>query len=122
MKTPDFIVVGTIKHDTNSLFRYLLQHSENFLLKANGINYFARSGGLGRVTDNDQYFSFFRLADEHQEIGEVSADYIYNATAITDSASCLEQDIKTSLCSVIPLILSSCFVSRIPEMAVKPYH
>lgn len=78
---PDFYVVGAAKSGTTSLWNYLLQHPELYLVpdvRFKELGFFASDHG---ISNEEDYKSFFVAAQHGQKIGEVCNSYL------TDPAS-----------------------------------
>lgn len=80
VRLPDFYVVGAAKAGTTSLWYYLKQHPELYLVqdvKYKELGYFASDHGL---SNTDDYATFFNDAKENQLIGEVCNSYLSDET------------------------------------------
>lgn len=82
-RLPDFYVVGAAKAGTTSLWYYLKQHPDLFLVsdaKYKELGYFASDHGINDVRE---YASFFESAEKNQMIGEVCNSYISDEKSAT---------------------------------------
>lgn len=80
-RLPDFFVVGAAKAGTTSLWYYLKQHPDLYLVsdaKYKELGYFASDHGLDEV---EKYASFFKSARTNQLIGEVCNSYLSDETS-----------------------------------------
>ena len=86
MNTPDFLVVGTARAGTTSLYSYLIQHPQLFLpvvkepcfftFAGEKINY--KKGKFSfAITSIDEYSKLFENALPEQLTGECSTPYLY---------------------------------------------
>ncbi len=84
---PDFLVVGSAKSGTTSLFNYLNEHPEIYIPEVKECRFFSQLPknfkGLGAeffpnsgITDENEYFSLFD-GHENQVCGDISNDYLY---------------------------------------------
>lgn len=86
MNTPDFLVVGTARAGTTSIYSYLLQHPQLFLpvvkepcfftFAGEKINY-KRGKFSFAITAIDEYSKLFEKASPRQLTGECSTSYLY---------------------------------------------
>ena len=72
MKIPDFLIIGTQKGGTTSLFNYLKQHPETALPDQKEIHFFDKQYKRGP----DWYFNKF--SSEHLITGEATPYYLYH--------------------------------------------
>lgn len=91
MKTPNFLIVGTAKSGTTSLYKYLCQHPMVYMPEQKEPFFFAFDSsqpdfqGPGdhiavndcAVTNPNNYFSLFDTSIEKSAIGEASTCYLY---------------------------------------------
>ncbi len=84
---PDFLVVGSAKSGTTSLFNYLNEHPDIYIPEVKECRFFSQLPknfkGLGAeffpnsgITDENEYFSLFD-GYENQVCGDISNDYLY---------------------------------------------
>ena len=84
---PNFLVVGSAKSGTTSLFNYLTQHSDIYIPEVKECRFFSQLQknykGLGAeffpnsgITDERDYFELFS-GHENKVCGEISNDYLY---------------------------------------------
>jgi hypothetical protein len=71
---PDFLIVGTSRSGTTSLYFYLREHPEVFLPEEKEPNFFDYPETLAFV----DYVNLFNLANNDQIIGEATSTYLYN--------------------------------------------
>ncbi len=97
MALPHFLLIGTAKSGTVSLYHYLRQHPDIFMCPVNECNFFvlekldtmtALQGPGDRNTavsyciwDKTEYEALFTAAQPHQKIGESSPLYLYSPLA-----------------------------------------
>lgn len=91
MITPNFLIIGTAKAGTTSLYSYLDQHPQIYLTPVKETNFFAFEGckinfqGPGdadrinrtSITDVSAYQQQFATLNEEKAIGEISPLYLY---------------------------------------------
>ncbi len=71
---PDFLIVGSAKSGTTSLWYYLDQHPDIFMNKGiKELGYFSKYYG---INDIDEYLKYFDDAKENQVIGEACHPYL----------------------------------------------
>ena len=84
---PNFLVVGSAKSGTTSLFNYLTQHSDIYIPEVKECRFFSQLPknykGLGAeffpnsgITDERDYFELFS-GHEDKVCGDISNDYLY---------------------------------------------
>jgi hypothetical protein len=93
---PNFLVLGTAKAGTSSLYEYLKQHPEVFLSPTTELNFFAHEGGDlnfrgpgdieymyedSLVATYEDYLNQFIGVDREAAIGEVSTHNLYSVQA-----------------------------------------
>lgn len=88
---PNFIVIGTMKAATTSLYTYIKQHPDIFMTKVKEpmfFNNFQQENNyniLGskskKSTTLEEYLAMFKDAKNEKAIGEASPAYIYNENA-----------------------------------------
>jgi hypothetical protein len=78
MKTPEFIVVGSAKSGTTSVYNYLKQHPDIFMPDFKEPHYFVSDQPLNfeTITDSESYFKLFEDAGD-RICGEASTGYLY---------------------------------------------
>ena len=69
----DFIVIGSAKSGTSTLFLYLQRHPQLYLPKRKEPNFFGKDENYAKGLD--WYSSLFSSAQPHQLCGEASTDY-----------------------------------------------
>ena len=74
---PDFLIAGAMRSGTTSLYRYLGEHPEIFLVPKE-LQFFTAEFGNGL----DWYRAQFRRAEGGQILGEATADYFARKTAM----------------------------------------
>lgn len=84
---PNFLIVGTAKAATTTIYRYLQQHPDIFLSERKEPCFFTFANqqktkySTGRpvqfVTDFDDYLSLFEKAEHYKIRGEASTPYLY---------------------------------------------
>ena len=70
---PNFLIIGTMKGGTTSLYHYLGQHPEVFMTATKELHYFVAEKNLTRGAS--WYESNFRDAGAARAVGEASPDY-----------------------------------------------
>lgn len=70
---PNFLIIGTMKGGTTSLYHYLSQHPEVFMTATKELHYFVAEKNLSR--GRAWYESNFRDAGAARAVGEASPDY-----------------------------------------------
>jgi len=77
-KLPNFIIVGSAKSGTTSLYKYMNQHPDAFIPTVKEPNYFVNNHEMGTsvIKNKDDYTALFNCADE-TAIGEASTAYLY---------------------------------------------
>lgn len=92
---PNFLIVGTARAGTSSLYEYLLQHPDIFMCPNKEPMFFALEGGQAdfqgpgdereinakSVTELDAYQALFKGAKGQQAVGEASTLYLYSEYA-----------------------------------------
>ena len=73
-RLPDFLVVGTMKGGTTTLWEYLARHPDVFVPAKKELDYFLSEDGWNGHT-LEWYRSQFAAADPSQVVGEVSPNY-----------------------------------------------
>lgn len=76
MRTPDFLIIGSAKSGTSTLYKYLELHPKIFMSRPKEPSYFANfHAGYGK--DWDWYISLFEGAKPEQICGEASTPYTH---------------------------------------------
>lgn len=70
---PNFLIIGTMKGGTTSLYHYLSQHPDVFMTATKELHYFVAEKNLSR--GRTWYESNFRDAGAARAVGEASPDY-----------------------------------------------
>jgi len=96
MRTPDFVVVGSPRCGTTSLFFYLKQHPEIFLPQRKELHFFSydllarNANGPGDrdvlrslCASEAEYLQCFDEAKPRQVVGEISPSYLYYASVVS---------------------------------------
>jgi len=83
---PGFLVAGAMRSGTTSLYRYLGDHPEVFLVPKE-LQFFTARFGNGL----EWYRAQFRPAGDHQILGEATADYFARRTAMDRIAAVLPE-------------------------------
>src|SRR4051794_28578727 len=73
MRLPDFIVIGTTKGGTTSLWRYLSDHPDIFMPTRKELRFFSNNERWRQGVE--WYARQFEGAGEHQLVGEASPQY-----------------------------------------------
>jgi len=95
MTRPNFLIIGTAKAGTTSLYRYLAQHPQIYMSPLKEPNFFALEGQdpdfcgpgddqfIGRfsVTDPEAYGALFGGVRDEIAVGEASPLYLYSPAA-----------------------------------------
>ena len=100
--TPNFLIAGTPKAGTTSLYHYLWQHPEVFLSTPKEPHFFSSqciklpvkdykgpSNAIRFVHNQDAYLNLFEEAAGFKAIGEASTDTFYYSESIEHIKSCL---------------------------------
>ncbi|MFM1998576.1 MAG: hypothetical protein RL204_523 [Bacteroidota bacterium] len=87
---PDFLMIGSAKCGTTTIFQYLQQQPSIFLPENKEPFYFSFGNKPSTYTDSrfnsmvtwkkEEYFKLFETAGTNQIIGEASTSYLYTAT------------------------------------------
>jgi hypothetical protein len=92
MKLPNFLIIGTAKSGTSSLYHYLVQHPQVFMCFPKEPTFFGHEGESGLFNgpgDNDEHYrtrmitrfgayaALFRGVKQEKAVGEASIFYLY---------------------------------------------
>ena len=89
---PNFFIVGAPKSGTTALAHYLSQHPNCFFSERKELHYFCPSIEYHyRISDWQDYLSFFRDARQGDAIGEGSVWYLYSPDAAHKIYSCVPE-------------------------------
>ncbi len=83
---PNFFIVGAAKSGTTSMYHYLEQHPDVYMLSFKEPHWFARvepSSGriVHSVTSEDEYLELFEDWKDERAIGEVNPSYLWDVSA-----------------------------------------
>ncbi len=93
MRLPDFMIIGSAKSGTTTLYKYLCQHPQIFMTTPKEPSYFADfASGYGK--DLNWYVSLFNDAQPKQICGEASTPYTHQ--------TCHKPDIPKLIREVVP--------------------
>jgi hypothetical protein len=93
MRMPNFLIIGTMKAGTSSLYHYLKQHPEIFMSPIKEPHFFAFEEGIlfagpgdhklrpRQITNVEAYRNLFTGATDEKAVGEASTSYLYSPTA-----------------------------------------
>src|SRR5207244_732601 len=70
---PNFLMIGSMKAGTTSLYEYLRTHPQVFMSERKELDYFTT--GIDRGLDRDWYEGCFERADGARAVGEASTGY-----------------------------------------------
>ena len=70
---PNFLIIGTMKGGTTSLYKYLRGHPQVFMAEKKELDYF--STGIDGGLSCDWYGGWFQGADGARAVGEASTGY-----------------------------------------------
>jgi hypothetical protein len=75
---PDFVIIGTMKGGTTSLYKYLTQHPHILSARKKEVHFFDKSYQFNRgIRWYKSYFSLQKLASEQLITGEASPSYMF---------------------------------------------
>jgi hypothetical protein len=102
MNKPNFLLVGTGKSATRSLYNYMIQHPDVFMPKMKEPQFFVAKEVAGRiqkwVDDEKKYFHLFDHSEGKKAIGEASVMYLFfYEEAIKNIKKYLGTDVKIML-------------------------
>lgn len=93
MPKPNFLIVGSAKCGTTSVYQYLKQHNDVFMPEWKEPAYFAPNEA-GGVQTEEEYLKLFENVKSEKMIGEASVAYLYAENAAEDIASYLGKETK----------------------------
>lgn len=110
MHLPNFLVIGTPKAGTSSLYEYLKPHPEVFLPAKKELHYFSRKQILANVagpgdenTANricknfEEYQEYYKTVSSEKAIGDISPSYFFFSDCYSEIKEILGTDVKLIL-------------------------
>ena len=81
--TPNFLIVGSVKSGTTSLYNYLSQHPDIFMPKWKELSFFMGDSSLplNKVKTLKSYKRLFSKVQKQTAVGEASTAYLYDDLA-----------------------------------------
>ena len=77
MRLPDFIIIGSSKSGTTTLYQYLCRHPQIYMSYPKEPEFFASRNDENYAKGIDWYASLFSKAERHQVCGETSGRYTH---------------------------------------------
>ncbi len=77
-RLPDFVIVGVMRSGSTSLFRYLADHTDVFMVQPKEMHFFDQN----YIRGLDWYKSRFAAAEAGQRAGEVTPSYLSSSVAM----------------------------------------